>query len=831
MAENTLREKLRNAFSFREDNHARLGLFLRRGHLPARLANFAFNAVCKAARDVRRVTRRQERPPAQAGVCALIAELSLPQCLHYRVRERAAQLEHLGWKVRTCDWLDYESATLALQLADCALFYRVSMIRHVPALYAEARRLGLPILYDIDDLIFLEEDLAAHLAPMRLPPELAARMLEFAPKIREAMEAADVRLVSTLGLKKRVDSMLQPETARSGDGPGRKCFVVHNSIADELAAMARELPARTGSDNEIRMFYGSGSDTHGADFMLIADALRQAMEKDARLHLHLHGPLELPPGFESCAGRVHCVPFLDKDIYYRIMADYDIALMPLVQDVFNDGKSDIKYQEASLFGIPSIASSSAEFLASITDGVDGLIAAAPEEWRDKILQLASSPALRAAMGQRARSNVLARYARAAIAERELAPALPPQKKTAGKRLLLVNAVFGHDAADGAAAVVENTAMALCGQGFEVFVFSADLADGMPQGRLARRKQHGVTVISAAVRPDFAAYDNEEVEGLFHQVLWAVQPDLVHFHCIQGMGDLAGECLRSGVPYVVTMHHRWWVCPRPFMLDASGNYCARQTVDPEVCRRRCGLADEKGYRRRIRMEETVGRARAVFTPSDFQAAVVRRHFPRCSVVRANRNGILLPRASRPSRPEGPLRLGYLGGKARHRGYFFLAKALRGLQRDDFELIFADPGLARGEGGMTGAEDEALWEGLRRRILPLTRRQDMDGLYAHMDVLLFPSLAAESFGLSVREALARDVFVLSSDCGGPREAIIYGENGLLFPMGDLESFREHLRDILQNQNRFKNYRTANYGDMRGIEDQAKELAAAYEEILRQ
>ena len=86
MAENTLREKLRNAFSFREDNHARLGLFLRRGHLPARLANFAFNAVCKAARDVRRVTRRQERPPAQAGVCALIAELSLPQCLHYRVR-------------------------------------------------------------------------------------------------------------------------------------------------------------------------------------------------------------------------------------------------------------------------------------------------------------------------------------------------------------------------------------------------------------------------------------------------------------------------------------------------------------------------------------------------------------------------------------------------------------------------------------------------------------------------------------------------------------------------------------------------------------------------
>ena len=99
---------------------------------------------------------------------------------------------------------------------------------------------------------------------------------------------------------------------------------------------------------------------------------------------------------------------------------------------------------------------------------------------------------------------------------------------------------------------------------------------------------------------------------------------------------------------------------------------------------------------------------------------------------------------------------------------------------------------------------------------------------MDVLLFPSLGDETFGLTVREAVARDVFVLSSDCGGPREAIVDGKNGLLFPKGDLAAFRRQLCRILDDQEKFKKYRAAHAGDMRDIASQARELAAVYREI---
>lgn len=842
MAENTLLERLRNAFSFREDNHARLGRFLRRGHLHARLANFAFNAACKAAGDagddapprdraparagVPRGTQAcepsespRDRAPARAGVCALIAELGIPQCRHYRVSGREAQLEHLGWKVRTCDRLDYESGRRALQTADCALFYRVPMTGHIPALYAEARRLGLPILYDIDDLIFLRADLAAHVARLRLRAEHAAIMLRAADDYRRAMEAADVLLVSTSALGGRASVM------------GRPCFVVHNSIADDLSRMTRTLPARNACGEAVRIFYGSGSDTHDADFALVAGALHQAMEKDARLHLHIHGHLEPPSELSAFSGRIHRTPFLDRNLYYRLIADYDIALIPLVDDVFNDAKSNIKYQEASLVGIPSIASPAAEFAGVITSGVNGFIASGAGDWLDKILLLASRPDLREEMGQRARQNVLERYANAAIADAELLPALPEMTPAARRSVLLVNVFFGENGIGGASVIVTDTAQALRRLGFEVSVFSVAPADGVPQGAVTRHDWRGIRVMTANLWPGDATREGPEMDRLFRQILEEVQPGLVHFHSIEGLGaGLPRECTGSGIPYVITMHDAWWVCPRQFMLDPAGNHCAQSVVDPETCRSRCGLDEAAAWIRRARMLEAVAGARAVLAPSDFHAAFIRRNFPRHGAVTTNRNGIRPPDAPRPARAAGRLRLGYLGGKARWKGYYFLAEALRGLGRDDFELLLVDLGTAFGRGDMTGPEDRALWEGLPAHIRPFVKHSEIDALFAQMDVLLFPSLGDETFGLTVREAVARDVFVLSSDCGGPREAIVDGKNGLLFPKGDLAAFRRQLCRILDDQEKFKKYRAAHAGDMRDIASQARELAAVYREITR-
>ena len=56
-------------------------------------------------------------------------------------------------------------------------------------------------------------------------------------------------------------------------------------------------------------------------------------------------------------------------------------------------------------------------------------------------------------------------------------------------------------------------------------------------------------------------------------------------------------------------------------------------------------------------------------------------------------------------------------------------------------------------------------------PAYRQDEMDAFFSAIDVLLFPSQWKESFGLTVREALARDVWVIATDCGGPAEAICW------------------------------------------------------------
>ena len=856
-----LTHRWRNLLAFREDNFTGVRRALSGGGRSARMGNFCFNLACKVARDSKRTLAsfrnrsrrargctgpgRHTLPPcggmaaALHGRCAIIAETSIPQCLHYRVNERREQLRHLGWDVSVCSWCDFDKAMQDLQLASLVIFYRVPMMAHVSQLFAEARRLGLPIMFDMDDLIFDRARYADYLSTQTLDSAEVADLLDLADMYRQSMDAADTLMASTATLAQAMADTL----------PGKPCAVVHNSVADSVRGKARSLHGRAPrEDGEIRMFYGSGSRTHDADFALIAAPLLEAMREDARLHLYLHGYLELPPYFAECTERVHRIDFLDKQVYYQVIAEYDIALMPLEATVFNDAKSNIKYQEASLFGIPSIVSPRTDFLEAVTHGENGLIAHAPEEWREAILALASSPELRERMGEKARSTVLARYACAHVAEHELRAALPVPSSAVGvsaavppfssvprpPRILLVNVLFGLSSFGGATMVVEDTARLLRRQGLDVHVFSTLHSSELPPYSLARYGWDCVDVIAVNGTPHDGTERNMPMSRLFRRVLRAVRPDLVHFHCIQDMGlGMLHGCQKEGVPYVLTMHDAWWVCPRQFMMDAQQQYCALPKVHPEACRQRCGLPDTLLYARQVQMREAMEQAAAIFAPSEFYADFARRHFPReAHKMRVNRNGIHRPNdaCSDAPRKSGPLRLGYLGGKAHHKGYYFLAETLRSLGRTDFELLLVDLHTVFGKGAMNHADDKRLWKGLKVRTLPFIPHGDMDSFYAQVDVLLFPSLWDESFGLTVREAIMRDVFVVASECGGPSEGIVPGENGLLFPKGDKAAFRQHLHWILDNSHTLAAYKTRHFGDIISIEEQARELATAYREVLR-
>jgi len=79
-----------------------------------------------------------------------------------------------------------------------------------------------------------------------------------------------------------------------------------------------------------------------------------------------------------------------------------------------------------------------------------------------------------------------------------------------------------------------------------------------------------------------------------------------------------------------------------------------------------------------------------------------------------------------------------------------------------------------------------------------RNDMPELYALMDVLVLPSYR-EGFPRAPMEASAMGIPSITTDIRGCREAVYHGENGLLFPVGDVDTLARSLIVLLADDER--------------------------------
>ena len=92
------------------------------------------------------------------------------------------------------------------------------------------------------------------------------------------------------------------------------------------------------------------------------------------------------------------------------MARFSINLAPLeLGNPFCEAKSELKYFDAALVEVPTIATPTEPFRQAIRDGETGLLASQEFEWVDAMMRLLDDAALRARMGRAAYHDVLWRY--------------------------------------------------------------------------------------------------------------------------------------------------------------------------------------------------------------------------------------------------------------------------------------------------------------------------------------------------------------------------------------------------------------------------------------
>ena len=92
--------------------------------------------------------------------------------------------------------------------------------------------------------------------------------------------------------------------------------------------------------------------------------------------------------------------FFDSEDYPRFMASWDIGIIPLLDEPFNRGKSDLKFLEYSRLKIPSVVSNISTY-RTVQDGVTGLLAGNEEQWYRQLVKLITSEKRRMEIGNAA----------------------------------------------------------------------------------------------------------------------------------------------------------------------------------------------------------------------------------------------------------------------------------------------------------------------------------------------------------------------------------------------------------------------------------------------
>ncbi len=107
-----------------------------------------------------------------------------------------------------------------------------------------------------------------------------------------------------------------------------------------------------------------------------------------------------------------------------------------------------------------------------------------------------------------------------------------------------------------------------------------------------------------------------------------------------------------------------------------------------------------------------------------------------------------------------------------------------------LVFVGDGPDRHK-----AEEEARRLGIEGRVLFLGKQESVAELLSAADLFLLPS-ESESFGLSALEALACEVPVVGTRCGGLLE-LLDEETGRMLPVGDYEGMADAALEILGDE----------------------------------
>lgn len=312
----------------------------------------------------------------------------------YRVDHLREQLLYRG--VTSDCFSIREALTSNLKQYESILIYRNSMPKQVKKLVSMAHRLSKKVFYDTDDLIFDYESIA----DLDFLSNEYKDFKRYSDNVRDAMKQCDAYITSTNTLAYQIAKCMNSD----------EVYVNRNVASAEMAILSVTEKNHSKKDPEkIILGYFSGTKTHDRDFALIKDVLLDIMEKYDNVWLRVGGQIKTSKEFTPYFDRIETFEFVSWKKLPHLIAGVDINLMPLESTIFHKSKSENKWQEAAMVGVPTIGSYNEELSLAITDNQDGFLCRNTDEWRKKLEILITNEEVRNSIAEAAFEKVMKEY--------------------------------------------------------------------------------------------------------------------------------------------------------------------------------------------------------------------------------------------------------------------------------------------------------------------------------------------------------------------------------------------------------------------------------------
>jgi len=241
--------------------------------------------------------------------------------------------------------------------------------RELDRIINKAKNNDIMILFDVDDMVFDLDKISVilNLLDVDETHEDYDYWFSYVGRLYKAAQLADGFITTNSYLGEMLYSKF-----------GRKYGIIPNTLNKEQLEISddyRKQKLHKKSTSTFTIGYFSGTPSHVNDFRVVYKELVQLLYNYNDIQLMVVGFMKFPEEMKHLldVGKIKFIPLVDFLTLQYLTAQVDVSIVPLVENVFTNCKSEIKYFEAAIVGTPTVATPIHSYKNAINHGENGFL--------------------------------------------------------------------------------------------------------------------------------------------------------------------------------------------------------------------------------------------------------------------------------------------------------------------------------------------------------------------------------------------------------------------------------------------------------------------------